>query len=666
MAKMKLLAPAGDLQSLKMAIMNGADEVYLGVKDFNARNIEGFFVENLKQAVDYAHIYGVKVHLTVNILFKDEEMQSALDLVVQAFNFGVDAFIVQDLGLANLIHKYYPQIEMHASTQMGLHNLEGVKQAEKFGFKRVVLARETPLEEIARIKHNSNVEIEYFAQGALCVSFSGNCYMSSYMFDASGNRGKCKQLCRLPYDLRLNNTTKATGYLLSAKDFNMIDRLDDLAKAGVTAIKIEGRARRPYYVGVATRIYRQALDGILADDGELPLAFNRGYTEGYFNGNSGIISKLQNHIGVEIGIVERVKKGKRFNEIFLSSNRELTPKSSFKFFRNGQEVAVVTAYDLSKSGNVYRITTTNSVQKGDTVNLINDFELEQQMIATTKKINKDIKIVAKINQPITALLEINGTQFKVEGDMLSDAKNSPLTIEELQNNFKKNEYFNFNINANIENVFIPKQKLNEFRRQCVDKIIEQLTAIKTEPLQKIALKQPQPAKQLTNFQFVEDTSQDIYAQIVVFDPEVYNETQILEYKQKIESTGRIFVLNLQNFALKQDVEILKRIVEKHKIPVLANNLYSLGFNTKIYLGGGINIYNNYSASVFNIPYIPAENIEQHTMPYMTLRHCPIKEHLHANCSACPFKDGYEYVLNTGKRFKLKRKKLSTCTFYFTD
>ena len=306
------------------------------------------------------------------------------------------------------------------------------------------------------------------------------------------------------------------------------------------------------------------------------------------------------------------------------------------------------------------------MQKGDTVNLINDFELEQQMIATTKKINKDIKIVAKINQPITALLEINGTQFKVEGDMLSDAKNSPLTIEELQNNFKKNEYFNFNINANIENVFIPKQKLNKFRRQCVDKIIEQLTAIKTEPLQKIALKQPQPAKQLTNFQFVEDTSQDIYAQIVVFDPEVYNETQILEYKQKIESTGRIFVLNLPNFALKQDVEILKRIVEKHKIPVLANNLYSLGFNTKIYLGGGINIYNNYSASVFNIPYIPAKNIKQHTMPYMTLRHCPMKEHLHANCSACPFKDGYEYVLNTGKRFKLKRKKLSTCTFYLTD
>ena len=253
MEKMKLLSPAGDMESLKMAVLNGADEVYLGVKDFNARNIEGFSLETLKQAVDFAHIYGVKVHLAVNILFTNDEMQNALNLVVDAYNLGVDAFIVQDLGLAYLLNQNYPQIELHASTQMGLHNLEGVEQALKFGFKRVVLARETPLDEIARIKQNTDVEIEYFAQGALCVSFSGNCYMSSYVLNASGNRGKCKQLCRLPYDLRFNNRAVATGYLLSAKDFNMIGRLDDLAKAGVTAIKIEGRARRPYYVGVATR-----------------------------------------------------------------------------------------------------------------------------------------------------------------------------------------------------------------------------------------------------------------------------------------------------------------------------------------------------------------------------------------------------------------------------
>jgi len=203
---MKILSPAGNFQSLKLAVYNGANEVYLGVNEFNARNnIDGFTIQTLKEAVDFAHLYGVKVDLAVNILFTNEEIQSALDLVVDAYNLGVDAFIVQDLGLAKIIHDNYPQIELHASTQMGIHNLEGVKNITQFGFTRVVLARETPLEEIKRIRDNSNIEIEFFVQGALCVSFSGNCYLSSYMLNASGNRGRCKQLCRLPFSC---NTTK--------------------------------------------------------------------------------------------------------------------------------------------------------------------------------------------------------------------------------------------------------------------------------------------------------------------------------------------------------------------------------------------------------------------------------------------------------------------------
>ena len=197
---MKILSPVGNFESLKMAVFNGADEVYLGINDFNARNnIDGFGLADLQEVVQFAHTFDVKVNLAINILFSDEEMQKALDIVVDAYNMGVDSFIVQDIGLANLIFKHYPQIEVHASTQMGLHNLEGVKFAEKMGFKRVVLARETPLQEIENIRKNTLVEIEYFAQGALCVCFSGNCYLSAYVCDASGNRGKCKQLCRLPY-----------------------------------------------------------------------------------------------------------------------------------------------------------------------------------------------------------------------------------------------------------------------------------------------------------------------------------------------------------------------------------------------------------------------------------------------------------------------------------
>ena len=171
--KMKLLAPAGNFDSLKAAVFNGADEVYLGINNFNARNnINGFTLENLKEAVDFAHVYGVKVFLAINILFKDEELNDALQTLVKANNMGVDAFIVQDLGLAKLVKQNYPSIILHASTQMGIHNLEGAKWAENFGFSRVVLSRETSLDEIENIHKNTNLEIEYFVQGALCVCFS--------------------------------------------------------------------------------------------------------------------------------------------------------------------------------------------------------------------------------------------------------------------------------------------------------------------------------------------------------------------------------------------------------------------------------------------------------------------------------------------------------------
>ena len=255
---MKILAPVGNFESLKVAVYYGADEVYLGVNNFNARNnISGFDLGNLKEVVDFAHVYGVKVNLAINILFKNSEMQEALDIVVEAYNWGVDSFIIQDLGLISLINKYYPEIEIHASTQMGLHNFEGIKWLERFGFKRIVLARETPLFEIERIHNRSDVELEYFVHGALCVSFSGNCYLSSYMCDASGNRGRCKQLCRLPYTLLKDGKIVKNGYLLSAKDIAMQTSLKDLNKAGINVLKIEGRARRAGYVAIVVSEYRK-------------------------------------------------------------------------------------------------------------------------------------------------------------------------------------------------------------------------------------------------------------------------------------------------------------------------------------------------------------------------------------------------------------------------
>ncbi len=660
---MKILSPAGDMESLKAAIYRGADEVYLGVKDFNARNIEGFSLSTLKEAVDFPHIFGVKVNLTVNILFNDEEMQSAVDLIVESYNLGVDSFIIQDIGLASLIHNNYPQIEMHASTQMGLHNLEGVKAVQSLGFKRVVLSRETPLEEIKRIKENTSVEIEYFCQGALCVCFSGNCYLSSYLNDASGNRGKCKQLCRLPYSFKLGNKEIKNGYLLSAKDFNMLENLEDLASAGVDVLKIEGRARRPYYVGVATKIYRQALCGQKYNLDELKLAFNRGYTAGYFNGNGEIVSNKQNHIGLFVGKVEKFNKGKKFNEIFISSNREISNKSVLKFL--GNDEVVITAFDIQKKGDFYRITTTQTVDKNSEVYLISDYQKEQELLNSTSRRKVDICITAKQNEKIKASFFLNGKEYSVLGDVCEGAKNQPITILDLQANFNKSELFEAVLTCRIDNIFIPKQKLNEFRRQVFEKIKEILTSVDRQILKKIKLNKPNIIKEFENYQFVESLEENLYKDNIIYSPCDFVLKDIEQFIDICKKQNKNAYLNLPNFALAKDVEMLSEIVDKTKIAVVVNNLYALNFNTEKIIGGGLNVYNSYTAKYFGLPYIKAEG-GSFKMPYMTLRHCPMKANLNANCLNCPYKEGFYYVMQNGKQLKLKRIKMSSCTFILTD
>ncbi len=661
---MKILSPAGDLESLKMAVYSGADEVYLGVKDFNARNVEGFSLQTLKEAVDFAHIFNVRVFLTVNILFADSEMQSALDLIVDAYNLGVDAFIIQDVGLASLVHKHYPQIEMHASTQMGLHNLEGVKQAEKLGFKRVVLARETPLEEIERIKKNSNVEIEYFIQGALCVSFSGNCYLSSYLNDASGNRGKCKQLCRLPYTFKYNDKILKKGYLLSAKDFNMLSKLQDLEKVGVTSLKIEGRARRPYYVGVATKIYRQALNDCPCDEDELKLAFNRDYTPGYFEGNGNIISNKQNHIGLKIGKVKKVNLGKRFNEVYITSDREITAKSVLKFIDKDEET-VLTAFDIKKVEDMYKITTTQKVKVSLDVHLISDYEKEQRLL--NDKIRKKVKIdiVAKIDMPIEAKINLTNKQISVFGETCLKAQNQPITEEEIKLNFNKSELFDAEINLNLDEIFLPKQKLNEFRRNVFEKIKESLIFKERKHLEKINLSIKENDLELQNFQIVESLEETLIGLNIIYSPNEYIFENIIQLKQKCEKLNKNFYLNLPNFALNSDINFLKNLVEKLQVSVVVNNLYAMDFESEKIIGGGVNVYNSFTSSYFGLPYIKAEGGEL-KMPYMTMRHCPMKAHLNADCKNCPYKEGYTYTMENGKVLNLKRLRMSTCTFYLID
>lgn len=286
---MELLAPAGSMEALRAAVCNGADAVYLGADTFNARmNARNFSAADLQEAVVYCHVRGVKVHLTLNTLVLDREMPRAAELIRLAASCGVDAFIVQDLGVVSLCRQLAPDVPIHASTQISIHSLEGVMEAAALGCSRVVLARELPAEEIAHICKKSPVEIEVFVHGALCMCYSGQCYLSSVIGRRSGNRGQCAQPCRLPYGY---GRFESTRYPLSLKDNCLAGELDELRRMGVASIKIEGRMKRPEYVAIVTRAYRTVLNGgklTPSDLQELETAFSRqGFTDGYFRGQTG-------------------------------------------------------------------------------------------------------------------------------------------------------------------------------------------------------------------------------------------------------------------------------------------------------------------------------------------------------------------------------------------
>ena len=296
--KPELLAPAGDKESLIAAVENGADAVYLGIKDFSARAYAGnFTVDEFREGLDYAHLRGVKVYVTLNTLIKDQEIERAVNLMYTLDELGADAIIVQDIGLLSLARELLPGLPVHASTQMTIHNTEGVRFLQDMGVSRVVLAREMSLHEIRTIKKETGMDIETFVHGALCICYSGQCLMSSMIGGRSGNRGHCAQPCRKKYSLMEDKEKLSTrgSFLLSPKDLNTSPILPELIEAGISSFKIEGRMKRPEYVAGVVRIYRRLIDRYISDPqgyfvsgeeaAQLAQLFNREFTTGYFNGN---------------------------------------------------------------------------------------------------------------------------------------------------------------------------------------------------------------------------------------------------------------------------------------------------------------------------------------------------------------------------------------------
>ena len=329
----ELLSPVGDFDCLQAAVQNGADSVYFGGSLFNARyNAHNFDADELKRAIQYAKLRNVKVDFTLNTLIKNDEFADAVELANYVYSLGVDAIIVQDLGLARYLIKNFPDLPIHGSTQMTIHNLHGVKELEELGFKRAVLSRELSLSEIQYICQNTNIEIETFIHGALCISYSGQCLFSSSIGARSGNRGKCAQPCRLPYKLYSttshekkhnfnNDICLDSGYLLSPRDLCGLNYIPQLINAGVSCLKIEGRMKSPEYVATVTRIYRKYIDLAYSqneyivdkkDIDELMQVFNRG---GFSSANfesapnrNYVFKEKSNNIGAYIGNISKINK----------------------------------------------------------------------------------------------------------------------------------------------------------------------------------------------------------------------------------------------------------------------------------------------------------------------------------------------------------------------
>ncbi len=511
MKDIELLIPVGDFDCLVAAVQNGADTVYFGTSMFNARtSATNFDIDTLEKAIDYAKLRNVKTNLTLNTLIKDDEFASAIDIAKKAYEFGIDAIIVQDLGLASYLIQNFPNLPIHASTQMTVHNLEGVLQLEKLGFKRVVLSRELSFEEIEYICKNSNIEIESFIHGALCISYSGQCLFSSSVGGRSGNRGKCAQPCRLPYEL-LDSSKKTIdkGHLLSPRDLCGVEHLPQLVAAGIKCLKIEGRLKSPEYVALTTKIYRKYLDMAIndinkaeenelsKDKTQLMQVFNRGgFSDGHLssNPNTSLIYKQKpNHMGLPLGEIISYNTKKDYIKLKLENSisigdsiqveKENNNYNVSELLLNGSNIKTANVGDIVEIGRLK-----GNISVGDKVFKTVDKELSLDAKKTFsgaeyKKIPIQGSIILRKDSPILFNVTCNygiykGSNINLNSNVFPvQAEKSPITKDRIiaQLNKTGNTEFEFeSINVDLEdNLFIPNIScLNDLRRTAIERLEE--------------------------------------------------------------------------------------------------------------------------------------------------------------------------------------------------
>lgn len=521
----ELLSPVGDFECLKAAVQNGANAVYLGAASFSARaKATNFAGEELFEAIKYAKLRNVAVHLALNTLIKNEEFSDAVNLAVSAYNNGVDAIIIQDLGLAAYLRKYYPEIPLHGSTQMTVHNLEGAIQLEKLGFSRVVLSRELSIDEIKYIRENTKLELEVFIHGALCISYSGQCLLSSMIGGRSGNRGLCAQPCRLPYELIEENNDNTysldKGYLMSPRDNFGMEYLPELIKMGINSFKIEGRMKTPTYVGVVTKHYRKYIDlvlnnisldndnlkqlikenldnknqgTLLTDKEEITQVFNRGgFSTGHFKPTSNkelIFKDKPNNMGIYVGTISHINENKGHLKLKLENTLSVSDRISInnESYTISELMIDNKNFETLEKGNLVKIgRMKGKISVGNKVYRIETAKLNKAISPTFKedknfrKVKLNGEIILKENTPISfKVWSDDGFYKNIVSEITSEvipqiALNKPITEEKVVEQLSKtgNTEFEFDyINVIMDdNLFVQMSILNDLRRNVLEKL----------------------------------------------------------------------------------------------------------------------------------------------------------------------------------------------------
>lgn len=700
---MELLAPVGSQSALKTAVYNGADAVYLGLDSFNARaKAEGFSRENIAEAIDFCHLYGVKVYITFNTNIKENEIPILSEYMKTCAEANADAFIITDMACLEIASQF--NIPIHSSTQLGIHELNGAKIAEKLGFTRVVLSREATIEDIKSIKQNTNLEIEYFVHGALCVAFSGKCLFSALATGDSGNRGRCNQLCRLNYSNSINGKNK---YYLSPSDQCLISKLEELKLAGVDSLKIEGRLKAPHYVGAVVREYSKALHNESFDIDQLKRAFNRGdFTQGYnYDSTAEIMSSdIQSNIGVKVGSIVR-SEGKysviKFDELPHIGN-------GLKIIKDKVELGGFQLDNLNKKPNgEYYVATLKNYPLGADVHLTFDAAQARDIEDYVKKLPVNITVKALVGESLEVKYSYLNHSYTYIGNVCDIALTKALSKDDIATNISKLGDTNFiakEIIVNTDNVFLPKSAINTARRACVDGLKKVIVNDYLQKMQRVNIKENLKALESNvagdmlkiNKPFVQlQHSSQISKNLIENANIVYEITDLLSENIddliiicKKYSQDKIYVL-LPTVCRNKDKKLLENYLKKRAASInglICDNLYAIQIASDLGVnaisGIGLNVYNTSAYRVLKLLGVKAmlasveltakeyfntfENCDGMLnysfgyVPTMVLTHCIIQNITACKCNNCRYIG--EFYLTGREKFKVIRKRLNNCYF----